>query len=67
MSQPVIKIVPLPDDRNFETNSSIISGLNQSGDYLPNGDYEITSSSSSNVKHEAYHAFNDNKKYWETN
>ena len=67
MSQPVIKVVPLPEGRIFSSNSSSISGLKQSGVYLPNGQYEIKCSSHSNVENDVYHAFNTNNKYWESN
>ena len=67
MSQPVIKVVPLPEGRIFSSNSSSISGLKQSGMYLPNGQYEMSCSSRSNVENDAYHAFNKNKNYWESN
>ena len=67
MSQPLLKVVPLPEKRIFETNNSIITGLSQSGTYLPNGNYTLSCSSSSNVDRNAYHAFNNNKNYWESN
>jgi|UniRef100_A0A6C0IQ84 hypothetical protein len=66
MTQPVLKVVPLPNNKKFETNNSTISGLKQSGTYLPNGNYELSCSSRSNVKRDAYHTFNDDKKYWES-
>ena len=67
MSQPLLKVVPLPEKRIFETNNSTITGLSQSGTYMPNGNYTLSCSSSSNVDRNAYHAFNNNKKYWESN
>uniref|UniRef100_A0A6C0IIL6 F5/8 type C domain-containing protein n=1 Tax=viral metagenome TaxID=1070528 RepID=A0A6C0IIL6_9ZZZZ len=66
MTQPALKIVPLPDKRKFETNISTISGLKQSGTYLPNGNYELSCSSRANIQHDAYHTFNNNKQYWES-
>ena len=67
MSQPLLKVVPLPEKRIFESNNSTITGLSQSGTYLPNGNYTLSCSSSSNVDRNAYHAFNNNKNYWESN
>ena len=67
MSQPLLKVVPLPEKRIFESNNSTITGLSQSGTYLPNGNYILSCSSSSNVDRTAYHAFNNNKNYWESN
>ena len=67
MSQPLLKVVPLPEKRIFESNNSTITGLSQSGTYLPNGNYTLSCSSSSNVDNTAYRAFNNNKRYWESN
>lgn len=67
MSQPLLKVVPLPEKRVFESNNSSISGLSQSGTYMPNGNYTLSCSSSSNANRDAYHAFNNNKNYWESN
>ena len=67
MNQPLLTVVPLPEKRIFESNNSTISGLSQSGTYLPNGSYTLSCSSSSNVNQDAHHAFNNNKKYWESN
>ena len=67
MSQPLLKVVPLPEKRIFGTNNSTITGLSQSGTYMPNGNYTLSCSSSSNVDRNAYHAFNNNKNYWESN
>ena len=67
MSQPLLKVVPLPEKRVFESNNSSISGLSQSGTYMPNGNYTLSCSSSSNPNRDAYHAFNNNKNYWESN
>jgi hypothetical protein len=67
MSQPILKVVPLPEKRIFESNNSTITGLSQSGTYLPNGNYTLSCSSSSSVDRNAYHAFNNNNNYWESN
>ena len=67
MNQPLLKVVPLPEKRVFESNNSNISGLSQSGTYMPNGNYTLSCSSSSHTSHDAYHAFNNNKSYWESN
>lgn len=67
MEQRMLSIVPLPSKQNFETNISIITGLQESGTYIPNGNYIMSCSSRSSVNHEAYHAFNKNKNYWESN
>lgn len=67
MSQPLLKVVPLSEKHVFESNNSSISGLNQSGTYMPNGNYTLSCSSSSNTSRDAYNAFNDNNNYWESN
>ena len=67
MSQPLLTIVPLPLEKTFQTNNSMINGLRQSGTYIPNGSYTLSCSSRSNINYEAYNAFNNDKKYWESN
>jgi hypothetical protein len=67
-AEPVVRILPLPDDKFMNNKSQVITGIDDKGiaKYTPNGPYEITASSHANIDTQPYVIANVNDQdFWQ--
>lgn len=67
-ANPVVRILPLPDDKIMNSNKQVITGIEDKGiaKYTPNGSYEITASSYASRDTLPYVIANDNDQdFWQ--
>jgi len=67
-ADPVVRILPLPDDTIMNSNKQVIVGIEDKGiaKYTPNGSYEITASSHASKDTQPYVIANENDQdFWQ--
>ena len=67
-AEPVVRILPLPDDKFMNSKSEVITGIDDKGiaKYSPNGPYEITASSHASKDTQPYVIANNNDQdFWQ--
>ena len=67
-ADPVVRILPLPDDTIMNSNKQVITGIEDKGiaKYTPNGSYEITASSHASRDTQPYVIANENDQdFWQ--
>ena len=67
-ADPVIRILPLPDDKFMNGKSQVITAIDDKGiaKYTPNGPYEITASSNASIDTQPYVIANENDQdFWQ--
>jgi hypothetical protein len=67
-ADPVVRILPLPDDTIMNSNKQVIAGIEDKGiaKYTPNGSYEITASSHASKDTQPYVIANENDQdFWQ--